>query len=57
MKVYDLLGKEVAVLAADALPACTHEVTWDAGHLPSGAYLYRIEAGALQTTRRIVLVK
>ncbi len=55
--VFDLLGKEVARLAADAFPAGTHEVSWDASRLPSGIYLYRVEAGAYEAVGRLVLLK
>ncbi|NBC17703.1 MAG: T9SS type A sorting domain-containing protein, partial [Bacteroidetes bacterium] len=41
LAVYDLLGREVAVLAEGTQPAGTHTATFDAAGLPSGVYLYR----------------
>jgi len=55
--VYDLLGREVSVLAEGPYPAGTHTVTWRAGEAPSGVYLYRIEAGAFVSARRMLLIK
>jgi hypothetical protein len=60
--VYDVLGRRVATLVSQDLPAGTHRVTWnavsDAGvPVASGVYLYRMEAGKVQTTRTMVLIK
>lgn len=57
LTVFDLLGREVAVLAHGVRPAGTHDVTWEATHMPSGLYLYRLEAGAQSQTRQMVLLK
>ncbi len=57
LKVYDLLGREVAVLVNGALPAGAHSVTFDAAGLPSGVYMYKLEAGGQSMTRRMTLVK
>ncbi len=57
LAVYDLQGREVAVLLDRAVSAGNHTVTWRAGDLPSGLYLYRIEAGAFSETRTMMLVK
>ncbi len=57
LTVYDLLGKEVAALAEGPRAAGTYEVRFDAGHLPSGVYLYRLEAGSFTETRVMNLVK
>ncbi len=57
LKVYDLLGREVAVLVNGALPAGSHSVTFDAAGLPSGVYMYKLEAGGQSMTRRMTLVK
>jgi hypothetical protein len=55
--VYDMLGREVALLAEGPLSAGRHTVRFEASNLPSGTYLYRIEAGAFAQTRRMVLLK
>ena len=57
LKVYDLLGREVAVLVNGALPAGAHSVAFDAAGLPSGVYMYKLEAGGQSMTRRMTLVK
>jgi hypothetical protein len=55
--VYDLLGREIAVLVDATLPAGEHNVRFDAGNLPSGLYLVRLESGGRSDTRRITLLK
>ncbi|MCU0454134.1 MAG: T9SS type A sorting domain-containing protein, partial [Bacteroidetes bacterium] len=57
LKVYDLLGREVASLVNDVLPAGQHQVTFDARGLSSGTYLYLIEAGSLRQVKRMTLIK
>ena len=42
LKVYDVLGMEIASLVADDLSAGTYTVTWDAGDVASGVYFYRL---------------
>jgi hypothetical protein len=55
--VYDLLGREVATLVNEQKAPGSYEVTWDAGGLGSGVYLYRLQAGSLSETRRLILLK
>ncbi|MEM1095794.1 MAG: FG-GAP-like repeat-containing protein, partial [Bacteroidota bacterium] len=55
--VYDALGRTVAVLADAMQQAGRYEVTWDATGMPSGTYLYRLEAGGHSTTRTMLLLK
>lgn len=57
LKVYDILGREVAVLVNETLPAGAHSVTFDASNLTSGVYLYKLEAGGMTMTKRMTLVK
>ena len=45
LKVYDILGKEVAKLIDEFKNAGSYKVTFDASHIPSGIYIYRISAG------------
>ncbi|MBM3324144.1 MAG: T9SS type A sorting domain-containing protein, partial [Calditrichaeota bacterium] len=44
VKVFDLLGREVATLVHGTVSAGSHAIVWDAGDLPSGVYLCRMEA-------------
>ncbi|MEB3326399.1 MAG: T9SS type A sorting domain-containing protein, partial [Synechococcus sp.] len=55
--VYDLLGREVAVLVNGTMPAGRHRVTFDASALASGVYLVRLEAGGEVFTKRMTLLK
>ena len=55
--VYDLLGREVAVLANRMRAAGYYYDTFDASGLASGVYLCRMSAGAFVQTRRMILVR
>jgi hypothetical protein len=55
--VYDVTGREVALLVDGTLEAGSHEYRFEASHLPSGVYLARLTAGRFIATRRIVLAK
>ena len=57
LAVYDLLGREVAVLVDGMQPAGTFRVPFDATDLASGLYLYRLEAAPGVQTRTMMLVK
>jgi hypothetical protein len=57
-KVYDILGREVAVLIDnDFYPAGRYDIPFDASNLPSGSYFYRIESGQFNQTRSMMLVR
>jgi hypothetical protein len=55
--VYDLLGREVSMLVSERKLPGRYEVLFDATALASGVYLYRLTAGVLVQTRRMVLVR
>jgi hypothetical protein len=57
LKVYDLLGREVATLVDGQLGAGWHEVTWDGAGVASGVYFYRLQAGHLVETRKLMLLR
>ncbi len=57
LKVYDLLGKEVASLVSGNLTAGTHVVPFDASVLASGVYIYKITAGSFIDSKKMVLIK
>jgi len=57
LKVYDLLGREIAVLVRDSEQAGMHTVTFDAGRLPSGIYYARIEFDGHARVIKMSLVK
>jgi hypothetical protein len=53
LKVYDMLGREVATLVNGELQAGFHKVLFDAKDLPSGLYFYRIQAEGFAQTRKL----
>jgi hypothetical protein len=57
LKVYDVLGKEVATLVDEKKPAGFYRVNFDAKGLTSGIYFYRMQAGAFTATRKLLLVR
>ena len=57
LKVYDLQGREMAVLIDCQMPAGKHQISWNAGDLPSGIYYYTIQVGGNIETRKMLLVK
>ncbi len=57
LKIFDLLGREVATLVHYIVPAGTYSIDWNADDLPSGLYLCRMEAAGFQETRKMVLLK
>lgn len=57
LSIYDALGRLVATLVDEERPAGRHEATWSARALASGVYVYRIEAGPFQQSRRMLVVR
>lgn len=57
LKIYDILGKEVATLVDKEQNSGTYIVIWDAKSFSSGIYFYRITAGSNSDTKRMVLKK
>ena len=57
LKVYDVLGKEVATLVKEAKPGGEYEVEFDGSKLPSGIYFYQLKAGNFIQIRKMVLLK
>lgn len=66
LKVYNILGNEVATLVNEEKPAGTYEVTFDSHsgesasggrNLPSGIYFYKLQAGNYIQTRKMILIK
>ena len=57
LTVYNVLGQQVAELVNEVQAAGNYEVTFDASHLSSGVYLYRMQAGNFVETKKFVLVK
>jgi len=58
LKIYDVLGREVATLAKDELKAgVLHQATFSASNLSSGLYFYRLESGDQRQVRKLLLMK
>jgi hypothetical protein len=57
LKVYDVLGRQVAILVDEAKPAGVYSVHWDARDFPSGVYYYKLTIGAFTQTRKMILAK
>ena len=57
LKVYDMLGRETAVLVAEKKSAGTYTLVWDASKFPSGMYIYSLQAGTLSMSKKLILVK
>ncbi len=57
LKVFDILGREVATLVDEEKPAGEYEVEFDASLLPSGIYFYRLQSGELVQEKKMILLK
>jgi hypothetical protein len=57
LAVYDLQGRQVALLAGGRFPPGTYERTWDASDAPSGIYFCRLTRGAASATIKMILVR
>ena len=57
LKVYDVLGNEIATLVNEEKPAGEYEVEFDGTELPSGIYFYQLRAGQNVETMKMVLIK
>ncbi len=57
LKVYDILGREISTLVDDYKNAGKYEVEFNASSLPSGIYLYRLQAGNFSETKKMILLR
>lgn len=57
LKIYDILGREIKTLVNEDKPAGRYSVTFNAGNLASGTYIYRILAGSFIQTKKLALLK
>ena len=57
LKVYDVLGNEVATLVNEEKPAGNYEIEFDATGLSSGVYFYKLNAGRFIETKKLILLR
>jgi len=57
LKIYDVLGNEIATLVNEEKFIGSYAVEFDASRLPSGIYFYRLQAGSFVETKKMVLIK
>jgi hypothetical protein len=57
LEVYDILGNEVATLVNEEKPAGSYEVKFNAAGLSSGIYFYKLQAGSLVETKKMILLR
>lgn len=57
LKVYDLLGRDVATLVDEVQASGFKSVEFDASHLASGVYIYKLTARTYAASRKLIVVK
>jgi hypothetical protein len=57
LKVYDVLGNEVATLVNAEKAAGSYEISWDADNKPSGIYFYQLKTQNFVETKKMILMK
>lgn len=57
LRIFDVLGREVAVLVQGVMEPGIYQVTWDAKDRPSGVYFYQLRGGSFVETKSMVLTK
>ena len=57
LKVYDILGKEIATLIDKEQNAGKYEIEFDASHLSSGVYFYQLRAKSFVVTKKMILLR
>jgi xylan 1,4-beta-xylosidase len=57
LKIFDLLGREVAILINEEMSAGTYSWQWSATKMSSGIYFYQMQAGSFTDTKKLILLK
>ena len=57
IKLFDMLGKEIAILVNEEKQIGSYEIKFDALNLPSGVYLYKLTSGNFTETKKMILLK
>jgi hypothetical protein len=57
LKVFDLIGREVATLVSEQMSAGSHSKQWNANGITSGIYFYQLKSDKFTETKKLVLLK
>jgi hypothetical protein len=57
LKIFDVIGREVAVIVSEELSAGSYTRRWNAAQMPSGVFFYRLQVGAYTETKKLILLK
>ncbi|HRE12240.1 MAG TPA: T9SS type A sorting domain-containing protein, partial [Ignavibacteria bacterium] len=57
LKIYDISGREIAVLVNRELAPGKYSANFEAKNLPSGIYIYKLQYGEFTASRKMILVK
>jgi len=57
LKVFDLLGREVATIVSEEMLAGSYSRIWNASNIPSGIYFYRLQAGSFTEAKKLILLR
>lgn len=57
LKIFDVLGREIATLVSERQKAGSYRVLWDASSFPSGVYFYRLQSGGFAETKKMILIR
>lgn len=57
LKVYDILGREISTIVSDYLPGGHYKYIWNGSGLSSGIYFYKLTAGSLTQTKKMILLR
>ena len=57
LKIFNVLGRELAIIVNERLQAGSHRATWNAKYFASGVYFYRLHAGEFVQTKKFVLIR
>ena len=57
LKVFDVLGKEVATIISEVMPAGIYSRQWNAANIPGGVYFYRLQTDLFTQTKKLILLR
>jgi hypothetical protein len=57
VRIYDILGREVATLVEEKKQSGKYQVSWNASKIHSGVFFYRLQSGSYTESRKLILLK